>query len=363
MPPVRRALSRRSLLVGLGAGATLAACGRSNAPTALPSSPVSEAPPPNQEDLVGRALAAVDVDAPIRLTPLLFVPEVLTGPDRHLQFGIVDVEQQGQPGLEVDVWFVDKDGAVAAGPLQPTFHPREDIAPSGGLYHTLVELQAPGTYDLVIATRDRSVAGAGVVQVVTPSQTAFLAPGVAFPSVATPTLTAPLEVADICTRDPECPLHEISLDKALTNGRPTIVTVASVAHCATALCAPALTGAVDLFDAMHEEHHAKFGGHEDGVQWLSGPNFVHVEPFVDAAATEPAPLAKALGLGADAWTWVIGADGIVLDRIGGPVVAAVLRARIDAVCPDTTCIDPATASEQPAESGGSEPDSNASEGV
>ena len=90
MPPVRRALSRRSVLVGLGAGATLAACGRSGAPTVLPSGSVSEAPPPSQEDLVGRALAAVDVDAPIRLTPLLFVPEVLAGADGHLQFGVVD---------------------------------------------------------------------------------------------------------------------------------------------------------------------------------------------------------------------------------------------------------------------------------
>jgi hypothetical protein len=357
-PRTPSALSRRTLLAGIGAGATLAACGRTVTPVVEPSTEPSGAPPPSQEDLVGRALAAVDVDAPIRLTPILFVPEVLTGPDRHLQFGIVDVDQQGQPGLELDVWFIDKNGAVAAGPYQPAFHAREDIPPSGGLYHALVELETPGTYDLVIATRDRSVAGAGVVQVVSPSQTTFVAPGTAFPSVATPTLTAPMDVADICTRDPECPLHEISLDKALTSGRPTVVTVSSVAHCATALCAPALTGVVELFDALHEEHHVKFGGHEDGVQWLSGPNFVHVEPFVDAAGTESAPLAKALGLGSDPWTWVIGADGIVLDRIGGPITAAVLRARIDALCPDTNCIDPNQASEEP-----TEPASSESEGV
>ena len=49
--------------------------------------------------------------------------------------------------------------------------------------------------------------------------------------------------------------------------------------------------------------------------------------------------------------------------IGGPVVAPVLRARIDALCPDTNCIDPATASEQPSEPDGSEPAAGESEGV
>ena len=38
---------------------------------------------------------------------------------------------------------------AAAGPYQPTFYAREDIPPSGGLYHTLVEVTKAGTYDLV----------------------------------------------------------------------------------------------------------------------------------------------------------------------------------------------------------------------
>lgn len=345
------ALSRRTLLAGIGAGAALAACGRAATPVAEPSTEPSGAPPPSQEDLVGRALAAVEVDAPLRLTPILFVPEVLTGPERHLQFGVVDVEQAARPGLELDVWFVDQAGAVAAGPYQPTFYPRADIPPTGGLYHALVELDAAGTHDLVIATRDRSVAGVGVVQVVTPDETTILAPGAAFPSMQTPTTTDAMEVADVCTREPECPLHEISLDAALANDRPTIVTSSSATHCATALCAPALDGVVAAYDGMHEEHHQLFGGHDDGIQWLSGPNFVHVEPYIDAAGKELSPLAKTLGIGGSPWTWLVGVDGVVLDRIGGPVSAAILRSRINALCPQTNCVDPAKASESASESG------------
>jgi hypothetical protein len=70
------------------------------------------------------------------------------------------------------------------------------------------------------------------------------------PSAGTPTTANPLGVGTICTQDPPCPLHEVSLDAALAEGRPVALLVSTPAFCQVAICGPVL----DLLVAAAPDH-------------------------------------------------------------------------------------------------------------
>jgi hypothetical protein len=58
--------------------------------------------------------------------------------------------------------------------------------------------------------------------------------------LTTPTVTTPGDVQTICTDDPQCPLHDISVDAALAEGRPVALLMSTPAFCQIAICGPVL---------------------------------------------------------------------------------------------------------------------------
>jgi hypothetical protein len=60
------------------------------------------------------------------------------------------------------------------------------------------------------------------------------------PSMKSPTTGDHLGVDPICTQDPECPLHAVSLDAALGQGKPVVYLVATPKFCQTGICGPVL---------------------------------------------------------------------------------------------------------------------------
>jgi hypothetical protein len=68
--------------------------------------------------------------------------------------------------------------------------------------------------------------------------------GETFPVAATPTVTDHRGVEPLCTRDPQCPFHEHSLDEVLAKG-PVALLVSTPAYCQTAICGPLLDLLVD----------------------------------------------------------------------------------------------------------------------
>src|SRR5260370_39071776 len=55
-----------------------------------------------------------------------------------------------------------------------------------------------------------------------------------------PTKQNPLGVDPICTRQPACPLHTVSLSDVVGTGRPVAVLFATPALCQTRYCGPVL---------------------------------------------------------------------------------------------------------------------------
>ena len=302
-------ISRRTLLRAAGTtsiAALLAAC-TSPEPTTedTPADDPSSAPP-SAEDIGTQAIAAAGIDATATLTPIIATFEVLTGATGRIPFGVLDGEQQPMLDRDVQVWVVG-DGEVVAGPIEPLFY-GEGLG-QRGIYVADVELENPGLYDAVVQVDGEEV-GVAAFSARTPEQSTTYPPGTTFPVVATPTQDDPGAVEDLCTHEPECSMHGTSLDTVLGTGT-VVLTVATPRFCQTAVCGPV----VDVL----EDVKADLG---------EAATFIHAEVYNDAGVT-PTDVVNELALPSEPWTWVIGADGVVIDRFDGPVVPSLVRDAVE----------------------------------
>jgi hypothetical protein len=116
------------------------------------------------------------------------------------------------------------------------------------------------------------------------SEVSLLQPGDSLPAVGTPTIDDSRGVVDICTRAIDCPFHDHNLDDVLTNGRPTVLLIATPGFCQTDICGP-------VVDLLIEESPS-----------YEGIDFIHAEVYVDPADFEgggfpdTSPIVSALGL-------------------------------------------------------------------
>lgn len=137
------------------------------------------------------------------------------------------------------------------------------------------------------------------LQVLDPGEVQMPFPGRPMISTATPTVAEPLGVDPICTRQPACPLHDVSLDAALAEGRPLAVLFATPALCESRLCGPVLDNLLAERDAF-----------ADRVR------FIHVEIF--KTLSRGAPLVDAVNayhLRGEPVLFLAGADGVVRERL------------------------------------------------
>jgi hypothetical protein len=123
--------------------------------------------------------------------------------------------------------------------------------------------------------------------------------GAAMPALATPTIDDPRGVVPVCTNDPVCPLHDVTVAEALDRGRPIALLVATPAFCQVAICGPVLDVLLGAVDA------------HPGVQFLHAE--VYARPEVDLE--ENAPVVDDLGLTFEPSLVLVGSDGRVVDRL------------------------------------------------
>jgi hypothetical protein len=123
-------------------------------------------------------------------------------------------------------------------------------------------------------------------------------PGVGERMVRLPTPTAadPLGIDPICTAEPVCPLHEVSLD-AVPEGRATALLISTPRFCQTAICGPVL----DLLVAARATH--------------PEVTMVHAEVYRDESARQTAPAVVAYGLTFEPSLVVADATGTITARL------------------------------------------------
>ncbi len=186
-------------------------------------------------------------------------------------------------------------------------------ASSLGLYVAPYAFERAGLWEVVVLADGREV-GETLIEVVEESPVPTI--GEAPPPSPTPTGSTVAEVAAISTDpEPDLSLYDLSLDEALTNGRPTVVAFATPAFCQTALCGPTL-----------EIVKAAAAGRDD-------IDVVHVEPFdlelAPQGILEPIPIMFDWGLVTEPWVFVVDADGLVAASFEGIIGQDELQAALD----------------------------------
>ena len=320
----RSFLRNASLAVTAGVAAT--ACGddgevdgasASGSPSAdAPASSGSAAdiPPPEEQTLAVQAASL----------------EFLVGPNRYLTFGLTALDRS--PLAEdrpVEVYLrtltgePDAQGQVVAGPLPATYSSAADTGLP--IYYVQTDLEEEGLFELVAVSEGE--AGAAAIQVVDPQNSRVtepetgdpLVPGAAAVSAPTPTFEDDRGVFDVCTQEPPCGMHEVSLAEAMETGQPIVLMFATPQFCQTAVCGPS----VATLDAVRAD-----GDWGDTI-------FIHSEIFAeeptgaDVAATPVTDAVAAWGLPTEPWLFTIGGDGVIVDRIDGPMPAPVVRSLVE----------------------------------
>jgi hypothetical protein len=295
------AISRRELLrlagVGggvLGLGAVLAACGGDE--------PAAPAP--------AGSLKALQADA--RQLSLLGAQSQLPVGAGLYTFGLATDDNRLVVGGRPQVWAAKDETARALGPFPTrwfelgaykTTRDRSPRSPLTGFYGARVELPEAGNW-MVAATVEldggRAV-GRGAVPVASEVPAAVGSKAKALP---TPVATTAAGRRKICTRDPACPLHEISLDDALRAGRPTVVNFGTPLLCSSRMCGPVVDEQMVVADKLGAK-----------------ASFVHVEIYPDRKATSPVRALTQYGFTTEPWLLVIDRDGVIRARFEGPVTA------------------------------------------
>ena len=292
-------VSRRTLLAGAVAGLALAACGDADDDGGVASAPSSKSDGDAGPD-DGRGLA---------LVRFFDDPSTIIGNSRRLVFGLAQADgtlrEEGPDTVNGEL--IDPTGV----PLGAVVGTRRAKDLSRQYYQFRVDVPAEGIYTLRVTSAGETADSSFTV--VAPGALAFPSPGDAIEPFDTPTMADPRGVDPVCTRDPVCSFHDRTLAELLEEGALIAYLVGTPAHCQTGVCGPML----DVMLSVRDQYPTIA--------------FLHAEVFADNAATKVAPAVEALGLSFEPVLYLVGADGVVVDRLDVIFDATELAEQLDAL--------------------------------
>ena len=260
---------------------------------------------------------------------LLQAQSELTVGKNLFSFGLVTGSGQLIQGGTPEVYAARDTTSKALGPFRATFYrftadqQFKDNAPKSpltGFYVANVDLPTAGNWDLtaIAMVGSQKAAGNGLMKVVTTP--AAPAVGSKAISVKTPVATTLAAMKEIDTRDPPDTMHYISLDRAISNGKPTVVVFSTPLLCTSRMCGPVTDEVYSVFFRIGKQR----------------ANFIHVEEFLPGPKLQPPPPTeanqsppfKAWHLLTEPWVFVIDRHGFIRARFEGPVVASQIEAAL-----------------------------------
>ena len=291
-------MTRRAVLVSGAAALTLAAC--------------------SSKSDGGGAGSADDTTAPTASLLALFTPNgyITAQAPQRLAFAIADPQggmtKTGPNPLTFTITgpggtHSTQRAAAHSQGLPYTYYPLHFTPPKAGDY------TAEATVDGSKATATFAVVAKGAADVPGPTDK--------LPAMQTPTVANHLGVDPICTQDPVCKLHAVSLNDALGQGKPVAYLVATPKFCQTGICGPVL----DVLEATAPDYVDKI-------------TFIHQEVYQSAKQAaekgNAATLTKAvqaLKLQSEPVLFVTGRDGVIRHRLDTAYDRTELRQVLDDV--------------------------------
>lgn len=269
-------VSRRQLLAGSAGFLFLAACG-------------------GGDDDGSSATTATTGAAGAFSLIQFFGPDVLVpGSAQRAPFGLGDAEGVISAGGPESLLFQVRLGDQPVGdPISVNRHAQGLPRPYYPLVFTPAEA---GDYEVAADIEGQAVTAAFTVA--EPGTVGVPQPGDPMRPLATPTVADPQGVDPICTADPQCPLHDVSLDAALTEGRPIALLISTPRFCQVGICGPVL----DVLVAQQ----ATFG---DQVRML------HAEVYTDDTAQTTTDAVNTYGLTFEPCLFLARADGTIAHRL------------------------------------------------
>ena len=276
---------RLSLVIVLAA--LLASCGQAAAPAAQPTAPAAQGGDVSpqfafSEAVVGRNRIAIG---------LLRNGGPLNDPGAKVRLRFFDLDEQNSPvKFEADAKYFGE--GLPAG-----FYVAYPTLDKAGNWGVEIQTQLPGQVQPSISKLALKVKEKSDV------------PNVGQPAIATKTATVndtPLEQLS-SGQNPNPAMYQLSLDAALTSGKPTALLFATPAFCSSATCGPSLA----VMEGLQKTYGDKM-------------NFIHVEvykyPFSESAAKGElsAPM-TAWGLRSEPWLFLIDAKGTIAARFEGGI--------------------------------------------
>jgi hypothetical protein len=241
-------------------------------------------------------------DGPAQLNVTITSFEFLTGPERPVPFAVRTLDNVELRDADIQVYLRDPDGTVRGGPFETRY--TEAPGTGLGLYVADLAIEEPGPVEIVAVEGARY--GAAAVNAVAPEESEVPAPGVVAPVVATPTTDDERGYEKICTQDPQCGMHEVSLDEALEAGRPVMLLFATPEYCQTVVCGPA----VEIVDDVRND------GDWGDTAWI------HCEIYSEVGGSElvTGEPVRVWNLPSEPWLFAVDADGGIASRLDGPML-------------------------------------------
>jgi hypothetical protein len=306
-----RTLSRRAMLRAAGLGglaAVAAACSGGSPPRPTPSPSTIRFLRQGAEQLSLLTGLGDNPEDAIQTGKSTFILDLSSGARSLLQGGTPDV------------YFAKSLSSKVVGPfpmqwsLFTGYGKTGDTSPKSpipGIYWGEIDVPAAGNWIAAAVAKDGSKTGVGMAGAMV-SDDVIHPVGAKATSVSTPVATTPAAIAKICTRVPVDDMHYISLDDALTNGKPTVVSFATPKFCFSQLCGPVVDEQILVFEKIGKDK----------------ANFIHVEEFPTQDVSVQSPPFVAWKLHTEPWVFVIDSTGVIRARFLGPAVAPMIEAAL-----------------------------------
>lgn len=309
-------LSRRALLVGTGGALLLAACGDDGGGSSATTLELDEVGP---DSLV---LAAAFNSGP---------GYAAAGVAQRLTWSLRSADgapvADPPPSLAMSVFYEgtpDDAGPQGEGlhrpvgdPLDVPLHDVDIPIPYYPLRFTPAE---PGFYSVVVTIDGDEIGGS--FEVSPADEVELVEIGQPMVPVETPTTADARGVDPICTQDPPCAFHEVTVAEAVASGQPVALLISTPAFCQTDICGPVL----DLLATAAPEH--------------PDITFVHAEVYQAPEADPGNPAAQGVtaavtdfGLNFEPTLYLADASGTVVERLDNIYDAVELGQGLDRLRP------------------------------